>query len=347
MSSPSEQTILVTGANGYVGGHVLKAALDRGYHVLAVVRSEKSSQKYRTLFASYGDQLSWAYVPDITVVDDYASAFANPPKPITGILHLASPFTMAVKDAKTELLEPAVRGAVAILDAAKKYGSASLRRVVLTSSFAAILDGAKGYRPGYVYTEADWNPDGWEAADSDTASAYRASKKLAEKAAWEWVEANKPGFDLVSLDPAWVFGPHVESTVDFGTLNQSSLALAQLIGAAGVPPVDMAASVDVRDLAAAEIQAFETPAAGGQRFLLGIHFDYQTTADLVRENLPEIKSKIPEGTPGAGLTQPIYGLDCSKAEKVLGVKFRPLKDTVTDSYVQFVDALKRAAAAAA
>jgi nucleoside-diphosphate-sugar epimerase len=347
MSSPSEQTILVTGANGYIGGHVLKVALEKGYHVRAVVRGEKSSQKFRTIFASYGDQLSWAYVPDMTVVDDYASAFENPPKPITGIIHLASPFTLHVKDNKHDLLEPAVKGAVGILEAAKRYDSDSLRRVVLTSSFASIIDMTKGYRPGYVYTEKDWNPQGWETADLDGSTAYCASKKLAEKAAWDWMEANKPGFDLVTINPPWVFGPHVDGVADLDKLNQSSAILAQLLDATKIPPVDFAGFVDVRDLAAAEILALETPAAGGQRFLFGSHFDYQTAADVLRENVPELRSRVPEGTPGAGLTEPMYALDGSKAERVLGIKYTPLKETMKDSFLEFVEAQKTSAPVAA
>lgn len=347
MSSPSEQTILVTGANGYIGGHVIKEALERGYHVRALVRTEKSSQKFRAVFASYGDQLSWAYVPDITVVDDYASAFENPPKPITGIIHLASPFTLKVTDNKRDLLEPAVRGAVAVLAAAKKYGSDSLRRVVLTSSFASHVDLSQGYRPGYTYSEKDWNPQGWETADLDGSTAYCASKKLAEKAAWDWVEANKPGFDFVAINPPWVFGPHVDGVDDLKNLNQSSAVLSQLLDAAQVPPVDFAGFVDVRDLATAQILALETPAAGGQRFLFGSHFDYQTAADLLRESVPELKSRIPEGTPGAGLTQGVYAIDGSKAERVLGIKYTPLKETLKDSFAEFVEAGKRTAAVAA
>ncbi|OIW25842.1 NAD(P)-binding protein [Coniochaeta ligniaria NRRL 30616] len=346
MSSPSEQTILVTGANGFIGGHVLKEALKKGYHVRALVRTEKSSQKFRTIFASYGDQLSWAYVPDIAVVENYASAFENPPKPITAIVHLASPFTMAVSDNKRDLLEPAVQGAVAILEAAKKYGSASLRRVVLTSSFASHVDLTQGYRPGYTYSEKDWNPQGWETAELDSATAYCASKKLAEKAAWDWIEANKPTFDLTTIEPPWVFGPHVDGVEDLKKLNQSSASLSQLLDAAEVPAVDFAGFVDVRDLGAAQILVLETPAAGGQRFLFGSHFDYQTAADILRENVPELKSRIPEGTPGAGLTQAVYAIDGSKAERVLGIKYMPLKDTLVDSFAEFVGAKKSAAVAA-
>jgi nucleoside-diphosphate-sugar epimerase len=347
MSSPSEQTILVTGANGFIGGHVLKQALDKGYHVRALVRSEKSSQTFRKILASYGEQLSWAYVPDITVVDNYASAFENPSKPITGIIHLASPFALKVEDNKRDLLEPAVQGAVVVLDAAKKYATASFKRVVLTSSFAAILDLTKGYRPGHTYTDAEWNPQGWETAELDGSTAYCASKKLAEEAAWSWMAANKPGFDLVSINPPWVFGPHIGGVEDVKKLNQSTASLSQLLDGDAIPPVDFGGFVDVRDVAAAHIAALETPEAGGQRFLCGSHFDYQTAADELRARMPELRDRIPEGTPGAGKTQELYALDGSKAEKVLGVKYTPLGQTVRDSFAEILEAEQKSASAAA
>lgn len=345
MSTPSEQTLLVTGSNGYIGGHVLKQALEKGYHVRGVVRAEKSSQKFAKLFSSYGSKLSFAVVPDLSVPSDWESAFANPTKPITGLLHLASHFSFKVQDNKRDLLDPAVKGTVAALDAAKAFGGSSLRRFVLTSSFAAILDTAKGARPGYTYTEKDWNPAGWEAADADVSTAYCASKKLAEEAAWKWMETNKPGFTLTALDPAWVFGPQVGGLDSLTHLNQSSETLLQLLDAKTVPSLDFAAYIDVRDIAAAHILAFETQATAGERLLCGSHFGYQAACDMLREALPELKSRIPQGTPGRWGES--YKADGSKAEKVLGLKYTPLSVSMKDAFVQFLEAEKKSAAAAA
>lgn len=62
------------------------------------------------------------------------------------------------------------------------------------------------------FSEKDWNEyspaqveeKGKDAAPAD---AYRASKTLAEKAAWKFVEDNKPKWDLVTLCPPLVLGP--------------------------------------------------------------------------------------------------------------------------------------------
>ncbi|KAK3325121.1 hypothetical protein B0H66DRAFT_110531 [Apodospora peruviana] len=340
MSSPSDQTLLVTGANGFVGSHIVKAALEKGYHVRGSVRSEKSAAGVRTNFPQYEDKLSFAIVPDITKPELYEPAFvvATNTPPITGVINVAAPFVLNVQDQRCDLLEPSIGGAVSILEAVKRYGK-DVRCVVETSSFAAILDLGKGYRPGYTYTEADWNPMTYdEAAVADGSTAYCASKALAEKAMWGWVEREKPAFTLVTICPPWIFGPHVGGVRDTAHLNESSHALFSLIGAKEVPPIDFGGFADVRTVADAHIAAFEKEEAAGQRFLTGSHFDYQSVVDSVRKEIPELDSRLPMGTPGK--SGEVYGLDGSKAEKVLGIKYIPLSQTMKDSFLQFLEVEK-------
>lgn len=344
MVSPSEQTLLVTGANSYVASHIIKLALEKGYYVCGTVRSESSTASVREKFASYGDKLSFGIVPDITKPELFEAAFANPTRPITGVINVASPFVLNVKDNKRDLLDPAIGGGIAILEATKRYGT-NVRRVVNTSSFASMLDINAGARPGYTYTEADWNPMTYdEAAVAPGAAAYCASKALAERAMWDWMAKEKPGFGLVVMNPPWVFGPHVGGIKDTKHLNESSHALYSLIGAKEIPPVDFAGFVDARTIAEAHIAAFEKEGVEGQRFLVGSHFDYQSVVDAVRSQLPELKDRIPQGTPGK--IPETYALDGSKAERVLGIKYISLGDSMKDSYVQFLEADKAVAASA-
>ena len=73
------------------------------------------------------------------------------------------------------------------------------RSQVITSSFAAIIDTGKGNRPGYVYSEKDWNPMTEEEALENPARGYFGSKTFAEKAAWDFVEKEKPNFSLATV----------------------------------------------------------------------------------------------------------------------------------------------------
>ncbi|KAK9781063.1 hypothetical protein SCAR479_04884 [Seiridium cardinale] len=136
--SSEKGTLLITGASGYLGGNMIKAAIEKGYNVRAVVRSNSSAQKVAAQFPQYKAQLSYAFVPDITKSDSYKGAFDG----VTGVVHAASPFILNPKDNVEDLLEPAIH----------------VKRIVATSSHASCVDISKGKRPGYVYDEKDWNP---------------------------------------------------------------------------------------------------------------------------------------------------------------------------------------------
>lgn len=347
MSSPSEQTLLVTGANGFVAGHIIKVALEKGYKVKGAVRTNSSAAQLKATFPAFPSQLSTTIVPDITNVESFKDAFGQD---VTGVIHTASPFVFDIKDTRRDLLDPAINGAVTVLEATARYG-ASVRRVVTTASFASQLDLLAGKRPGYVYTEQDWNPMTYdEAAAAEPTAAYCASKALAERSQWDWMaaaanSAPPPGFDLVALCPAWVFGPHVAPpSRGLSGLNQSSAALWRMVDRDGLPPMDFMGFVDVRDNALAHVAAFETPEAGGERFILGHHFDYQSVADAVREGIPELRDRIPAGSPGAGWeeleTGGVYSIDTSKAQRVLGVNYTPFSVSMKDSFLELLEAEK-------
>lgn len=329
--------LLVTGANSYVAGHVIKLALEKGYKIRGTVRSKSSGDRLLTSFPEAGDKLTYDVVPDITKTESYDTSFAD----ITGVVHLASPFNFHPDDIAKDLLEPARAGSLAVLEAIKKYGS-SVTRIVDISSFASVVDQSKGMRPGYVYSEKDWNPMTWEeATKADPITAYCASKAIAEKAMWAWMESSKDSinFSLTTITPPWVFGPYVSQIDSVDHLNESLKLLWNLVGAEAVPPTDFAGFIDVRDLAKAIVTAYETPEAAGERFLTGSKFSYQIAADTIRKEFPELGAKVPEGTPGGGEVEDTYKLDASKAQKTLDLKFTPVYTTIKDFFTQIVKTL--------
>lgn len=328
----STETLLVTGASGYLGGHIIKTALDKGYNVRATARSDSSAKHIAAEFPQHSAQLSYAIVPDMTKMESYEKALHG----VTGIIHAASPFVLNPEDNVKDLLEPAIQGAVTILEAAKKWGD-SVKRVVLTSSHASVCDLSKGKRPGYVYNEKDWNPITFdEAAKADGVVAYCGSKTLAERAAWDWVEKNKPTFDLVTMTPPWVFGPYVTDLTSTKHLSESLQLLYGILDAKDIPPFDFGGFVDVREISAAHVRGYEVPEAGGQRFWVGQNFSYQAAVDAARRELPELQKRLPEGKPG--FVDDTYTVDGSKATRVLGIKYRSLADTVRDTYAQLLRA---------
>ncbi|KAI1403916.1 NAD(P)-binding protein [Hypoxylon fuscum] len=339
MASPQNKgTILVTGGGGYVGGQIIREALESGFNVRVTARTASSADRTVARFPAYASSLSTAVIPDIMNPASYAAAFAD--GAITHIAHAASPFVLAPQDNVRDLLDPAVKGATAILEAARLYGGGRVARVVATSSFAAVVDLAQGKRPGYTYSEKDWNPVTWEeAVAGDGVVAYCASKALAERAMWDWMAAHgaDASFGLATVCPPWVFGPYAhELRATAAGLSESLQLLNGIIDAAAVPAFDFGGYADAREVAAAHVRALEAPAAAGKRFLVGQDFRYQAAVDYAREALPQLRGRLPEGNRGEW--EDAYHIDGSLATRVLGLRYGSLRDTIRDTYAQLLKA---------
>jgi nucleoside-diphosphate-sugar epimerase len=335
MSSPSQQIILITGASGFVAAHILTSFLEKGYNVRGTVRSPSSAQNVKESHAKYGDKLTFVIVPDITV----EGAFDEAVKGVDGVIHTASPFTFNVEDPEKDLLIPAIKGTTGILESIQRCNP-SVKRVVITSSFAAINDPSKGSRPGHIYTEADWNPTTYDEAKKGPPNfSYGASKKLAEKAAWDYVEKNKPNFTIATINPPMIYGPNEHKVESLDKLNTSSVQIYDLINGKSkeVPGNRVWGFADVRDVGQAHLRAYERPEAGGQRFLIATgNFSFQQMCDIIRKEFPELREKTPKGNEGAPLPD-VYRYDASKAKKVLGMEFISLEQCVKDTVANLLE----------
>ncbi|KAM3434658.1 hypothetical protein MY4824_005337 [Beauveria thailandica] len=322
-------TVLVTGASGFLATHVVATFLAKGYNVRGTVRSAKAASAVRNSHPQFKDQLSTVVVPDIAVPDAFDAAVHD----VDGIIHTASPFFADAVDYENQLFKPAVQGTTSVLDAALKHGP-SVSRIVITSSFAAVVDPLQGMRPGYSYTEADWNPVTKDMAmGGDGGLAYLASKTMAEKAAWDFVKENKPKFSVATICPPMIYGPIAHGVDQPQSLNTSSKDIFRLIDGSEktVPETGIWAFADVRDVAEAHLRAFESPEAGGERFLIASSaYSYQQICDIIRAKFPELRDSTPEGAVGQELPQ-VYSLDTSKARNSLKMTFRPLRITIEDT----------------
>ncbi|PYI24775.1 flavonol reductase [Aspergillus violaceofuscus CBS 115571] len=330
MSKIEDQTILITGASGFVATHVLRVFLQRGYRVRGTVRSEQTAEKVREIFAEYGDKLSFTIVKDIA----QPGAFDEAVKGVQGIIHTASPFAFSVQDQERDLLQPAIQGTLQLLSAAHRHAP-QVQRVVLTSSFAAIVNLRKGYWPEHTYTEADWNPETYEQAKTaDGPTAYCASKALAEKAAWEFVEREKPNFTLSTICPPMIYGPVEHHVTNLDRLNESAADVYRFMNGSlsEIPPTGFPAWVDVRDVAEAHLRAFEVEGAANERFfVVAGNFDYAQVCEILRTKVPGVDTaKVPQGKAAREVPQ-VYGVSNEKVRTRLGIEFYSLEASIKDT----------------
>ncbi|KAE8388976.1 hypothetical protein BDV23DRAFT_184828 [Aspergillus alliaceus] len=244
---------------------------------------------------------------------------------------MASPFTDKITDNEKDLIVPAINGTKGILQSTVSFAP-KVKRVVLTSSFASIADFSKGLRPGHVYEESQWSPLTYQGTkDGNRGLAYAGSKKLAEEAAWQFVETS-PGvnFSLATINPTMVYGPAFPGSASLKHLGQSMSDIYALmdVSLTEVPPTMLPAYVDVRDVARAHILAFETDQP--QRFLI-------SAGDFDKQKIRKLKSRVPVGNPGKPSVGEHYEVDCSRARSVLGIEFRSFNETFLDMGHAFME----------
>jgi nucleoside-diphosphate-sugar epimerase len=241
-------------------------------------------------------------------------------------------------DPKTELIDPAVIGTTSILKAIKR-SAPGVKRVVITSSFASILDEATlEADPPVTYSEESWNPVTVEDIHRSKPTAYRASKKLAEKAAWDFVANEKPNFDLATVCPPMVLGPVVHHLKSLEAINTSNSRIVDLLRGKWkeeIPATGAAVIwIDVRDTALAHIRAIEKPEAGGRRlFTTAGYFSNRGILDAVRKNFPEYADRLPSPELEGGDIGPLeklYKFDNSRTQEILGIQWIPLEQSITD-----------------
>lgn len=333
-SSDGDDTlVLVTGAAGYVGSHVVNRLIHDGYRVRAAVRSEGRADEVRNNVSAAGlapERVEFA-VADLAADDGWSAAAEG----ARYVIHVASPFPAENPENDDDVIIPARDGTVRVLAAARDAGCS---RVVLTSSFAAV-----GYSPkdGDEWSEDDWtNP-----ADENT--AYVRSKAIAERAAWDFVARDGGGLELTSVIPVGIFGPtlgaHLSTSVRFV---QSMLSgdlkrvVPQYFGV-----------VDVRDAADAHLRAMTAPEAAGERILVvadGPPQSFLGLATILRDGLGDAGEKVPtseyteDEIRRLAVSEPAFRdvlihlgkrprISNAKAKALLGWSPRPVDETILDT----------------
>ena len=263
--------VLISGASGFIAGHCILEMLSHGYEVRGTLRDATRGEAIKAILANHTDRIDALEFVSADLMDE--ASWVEAARGCEGILHVASPVPVVQPEDEDEVIIPARTGTLNVLKAATANG---IKRVVLTSSVAAVMS---GNRDSGTFTEQDWT----DLSRTDL-SPYVKSKTVAEKAAWEYAKVNE--LELVAINPALVLGPALEA--DYGSSLEALYLL--MTGAYPILPKLGFEIVDVRDVAVLHRLALETPEAAGNRFMCANGFRwFVDIAKTVKAEHPSLK----------------------------------------------------------
>jgi dihydroflavonol-4-reductase len=272
--------VLVTGGSGFIGAHAILQLLAAGHHVRTTVRNLNREADVRAMLKRGGSEPG----PALSFAAADLEKDAGWTEAVTGcdfVLHIASPFPPNVPKNENELIVPAREGALRVLRVARDAG---VKRVVLTSSFAAI-----GY--GHAPQTTPFDETTWTNIDGDDVRPYVKSKALAERAAWDFIAREGGRLELSVVNPVGVFGPLLGR--DYST----SILLVEKLMDGSMPgcPQLYFGVVDVRDVVDLHLRAMTDPAARGERFLAvaGDFLSMRDIALILKRRLGTAAKRVP------------------------------------------------------
>lgn len=340
----SYQKIMVTGGSGYVASWVVSKLLERGFRVHATVRDLEAGDKVAHLLKmgeEYGDQVLF-FEADLLEPGSFDQAV----KGCEAVIHCASPFFTRTRDPEKDLILPAKEGTENVLRSALNSGS--VRRVVLTSSVAAIhSDNIEcQQKPSGILDETDWN-----STASVSYQPYSFSKTVAEKAAWDFTNTQDQ-FELVVINPGFVLGPSLSKRLD-GTSVSTMVEFFSGQFQIGIPDLFFGL-VDVRDVAEAHILALLNENASGRFITVStVRSLFELGSQLkgiYGDALPIGLRKLPKSI--FYLMGPFFGfswknirnnygipvrIDSGRSKEILGLAYTDINMTVAEHATQLLE----------
>ena len=327
---PHLETVIITGGSGYIGQHIVAQLLQHNYNDILIEISPTRAMEIIELFkhpnlqSKLVDQLNKPHS-----VDPVLKQF---PHATTFIACAAVVPNDGLDDLEHNIVEMNHDILKCTLESIKRNGK-GIKRVIVTSSTAAYVSPEKAFAYDAAYSDDDWNPMSYDAWKDGVSAAYFVSKKFNEQMAWEFVEKEKPKFDLVTIAPSFCFGPaFFDCEIDLEHMPSSTSIVGDLLKLkkSDAVPSFSAGAVDVRDVAKAHAVVIDNPKASGQRLVVEAYkFTNANAINILKENFPQLKEKLPdvELIPESKFVEP----DLKRSKEILGIdRYYTMTESVVD-----------------
>ena len=326
--------VLLTGISGWIAKHTAIELLNAGYEVLGTIRNKNLVDQTKQTLSKYASTEKLSFVELDLLKDDGWNEAA---KGCRYIFHIASPFPMKVSSNRENLLPVAVDGTLRVLNAGLNAG---VEQIIKTSSIVAMFRKPNRTNP-YTFGENDWSDENWIEGVSD----YFLSKTKAEKAAWRLMESKGLKNKLTTINPGGVFGDALDKK---GGTSIEYIRQFMKGKFPGAPKFAVLIS-DVKDIAKAHVACIGNNKVGGRRLIVGKEVKKLVElSQLIAEAMPEYKKKLPTKElpnlmvklisyidSSAKTMIPDLGImmqtDTSYAEEILGFKFKPAKECISEN----------------
>ena len=326
--------VLLTGISGWIAKHTAIELLNKGYEVLGTVRNKDLINPTKETIKKHAPIENLSFIElDLLKNDGWDEAA----KGCKYIFHIASPFPMKVSRDREFLLPVAVDGTLRVLNAGINAG---VEQIIKTSSIVAMFRKPNRSNP-YTFGENDWTDENWIEGVND----YFLSKTKAEKAAWELMESKGLKSKLTTINPGGVFGDALDKKGGTSIEYVRQFLKGKFPGA----PKFAVLISDVKDIAKAHVACIGNNKVGGRRLIVGKEVKKLVElSQLMAEAMPEYAKKLPKKElpnfmvklisyidSSAKMMIPDLGIlmqtDTSYAEELLGFKFKPAKDCITEN----------------
>lgn len=304
----------IIGGSGFIGSYITKQFLENGYEVKVSATDISREDKYEHLMTLKNSEN--LYISELNVENkDTLKDFVND---CDIVIHSGTPFQLSVDDVQKDLFIPTIKGTENFLEVINH--TTSIKKVVLIASVAAWNTDFPMPAGGKSFTDTFDEKD--TRFTSEKSHPYCQAKFIANQVVEEFIKNNpKTSFEISTVSPVTVMGKSLSKREDSTStglqfLIKNNIAPDDFIQAIYDNDVPFAI-VDVADVANATYKAATTKGLHGKDYILTSEtYKVSDIRAMLNHNEPKEKAQI------------VYKNNLAKTD--LGVKFRPIKETLNN-----------------